>query len=153
MPHFGTRSKQNLQGIHPLLVAIANRVVAVFDIAVTSGVRTALEQQELYAIGRTKELDRSPVTSIDGVKQKSNHQVKEDGYGYAIDCDPYPIDYSNDILVRGRYYTMYGVFLLAAEQICLNTPYTIRWGGDWDGDHSFKDQSFHDLPHIELIKK
>lgn len=25
----------------------------------------------------------------------------------------------------------------------------ITWGGDWDGDKSFKDNKFNDLPHFE----
>ena len=28
----------------------------------------------------------------------------------------------------------------------------IRWGGDWDGDGDFSDQTFHDLPHFELVQ-
>jgi peptidoglycan L-alanyl-D-glutamate endopeptidase CwlK len=28
----------------------------------------------------------------------------------------------------------------------------IRWGGDWDGDQDFRDQTFDDLAHFELIK-
>jgi peptidoglycan L-alanyl-D-glutamate endopeptidase CwlK len=27
----------------------------------------------------------------------------------------------------------------------------LRWGGDWDGDGNARDQSLHDLPHIELV--
>ena len=26
----------------------------------------------------------------------------------------------------------------------------LRWGGDWDMDHNFKDQKFDDLCHFEL---
>jgi hypothetical protein len=28
-----------------------------------------------------------------------------------------------------------------------------RMGADWDGDFDTKDQTFHDLPHFELVKK
>ena len=27
----------------------------------------------------------------------------------------------------------------------------IRCGADWDGDHNLRDQTFNDLPHIELL--
>jgi hypothetical protein len=30
------------------------------------------------------------------------------------------------------------------------TGVDIRWGGDWDGDRSLEDQTFHDLPHFEV---
>ncbi len=26
----------------------------------------------------------------------------------------------------------------------------LRWGGDWDRDAEFDDQTFNDLPHFEL---
>jgi hypothetical protein len=30
--------------------------------------------------------------------------------------------------------------------------YVTRWGGDWDGDGNLLDQSFHDLPHHEIVR-
>ena len=149
MPKFGKKSLQNLEGIHPLLAKCALDVVKIYDISVVQGVRTTEQQQDLYAIGRTKELQRKPVTKLDGVSKKSNQQVKEDGLGYAIDVAPYPVDFA----LREKFYMMWGIFYAVSQDVLLGTEYKLRWGGDWDGDHSFKDQSFDDLPHIELIKK
>jgi len=151
MPKFGTRSKKKLEGVHPHLVHVAELVVGIFDISVVQGVRTEQQQQELYAIGRTKEVDSDPVTNIDGINRKSNHQVKNDGYGYAIDCYPYPIDLNNKELSRARFYVMWGLFLAVSSVVLKGTGYRLRWGGDWDSDLEFKDQKFHDLPHIELV--
>lgn len=150
MPKFGTRSKANLEGIHPLLVEIAHKVVRIFDIAIVQGVRTTQEQQDLYAKGRTEPGDI--VTHLDGLKKKSNHQMKSDGLGYAIDADPYPIDYDDKALVRARYYMMAGYFFAIADQVLKGTEFELRWGGDWDSDKDFTDQSFHDLPHFELVR-
>ena len=149
MPAFGRISKERLAGVHPLLIKCAFSVVKVFDISIAMGVRTTEEQQALYAIGRTTELDRSPVTNCDGINKKSKHQIKADGLSHAIDVNPYPIDFNN----KERYYLMWGLFLGVSQSILEHSDYKLRWGGDWDGDNEFDDQTFIDLPHIELIKK
>lgn len=81
--------KHKLDGVHPLLVEKIRRVLKAMDIlgfpmVVFEGVRTTERQKELYAQGRTK--PGRIVTNADGVIKKSNHQVKEDGFGYAVDC-------------------------------------------------------------------
>ena len=45
---------------------------------VVEGVRTTKRQQEHYAKGRTK--PGKIVTHADGVRKKSDHQAKDDGY-------------------------------------------------------------------------
>jgi peptidoglycan L-alanyl-D-glutamate endopeptidase CwlK len=77
-----------LQGVHPRLVEAVKRICYAmhelgFALVVTDGVRTLKRQQELYAQGRTT---KGPiVTYADGVRSKSNHQLKADGFGYAVD--------------------------------------------------------------------
>jgi hypothetical protein len=44
-----------------------------------------------------------------------------------------------------RWYYFGGYVLGVASE----TGDDIRWGGDWDGDRSLEDQTFHDLPHFE----
>jgi len=149
MPVFGRISKERLRSVHPLLIKCSYTVVKVFDISIAMGVRTTEEQQALYAIGRTSELDRSPVTNCDGINKKSKHQIREDGLCHAIDVNPYPVDFNN----KERYYLMWGLFLGVSQSILGHSDYKLRWGGDWDGDNEFDDQTFIDLPHIELIKK
>lgn len=120
--------------VHPLLldkigsIMIAMRELG-FPMKLVSGVRTAEQQQELYAQGRTK--PGPIVTYLDGVKKKSNHQVKEDGFGHAVDCA---------FLENGK------------PSWSLNLPWKLygemaktlglKWGGDW--------KRFTDLPHVEL---
>lgn len=152
MPKFGSGSLENLEGVHPLLVALAHWVVNIFDVSIIYGKRSEEEQKELYAIGRTKELDRDPVTNLDGVKKKSKHQVQEDGFAWAIDVAPYPVSFENKRKVLARFYMMAGYFFAGASILLKGTGYAIRWGGDWDTDKEFTDQNFDDLPHIELVK-
>ena len=62
----------------------------------------------------------------------------------AVDVCPYPIDWNN----KERFYHFAGYVKGIADSMGIK----IRWGGDWDGDTVFDDQSFHDLPHFELLE-
>jgi len=86
---FNQRSIDNLKGVHPDLVKVLTEAIKTSpcDFVITDGVRTTAEQQELYAKGRTK--PGSIVTYRDGIKSKSEHQVREDGFGYAVDLYPF----------------------------------------------------------------
>ena len=50
---------------------------------ISQGVRTAEYQNSLYQQGRT--IPGKILTNADGYKIKSNHQVKSDGLGHAVD--------------------------------------------------------------------
>lgn len=72
----------------------------------------------------------------------------------AIDVAPYPIDWSDDAKNIRRYYALAyyakGIaFMLKQNRMILHN---IRWGGDWDSDNDFTDQSFNDLVHFEIIQ-
>ena len=86
---FGTSSLNNLKGVHPNLVKVLKAAIlnSPIDFSIVEGLRTTSRQQSLYAQGRTAK--GSIVTYADGVKNKSNHQAKSDGYGHAIDFAPY----------------------------------------------------------------
>lgn len=140
MPRFGRTSRSRLNTCHEDLRSLFSAVVAGFDCSILYGHRSVEEQQALYAIGRTKEKDRDPVTNIDGVKKKSLHNYIP---SIAVDVAPYPIDF-NDI-DRIRYFAGYVMGMAAALNIKL------RWGGDWDQDTEVKDNTFNDLLHFELV--
>lgn len=130
----GTRSRENLKGVHPDLVKVVERAIELTtqDFTVIEGVRTQERQQELYAQGRTKPGQR--VTNADGVKNKSNHQVKSDGLGHAVDIVPYPVDWNSSV----KFNNIAVAMKLAACQLGID----ITWGGDWS--------RLVDLPHFEL---
>jgi len=117
-------------GLHPQLIEKVSKVLAAmgalgFPMRICQGVRTAAEQQALYAQGRTA--PGHIVTNCDGVKTKSNHQAQADGYGHAVDCcfvgaDPWTGPFE-----------VYG----AAGQAL-----GLRWGGTFS--------SLPDRPHLEL---
>lgn len=83
------RDKKRLIGVHPTLTDAIERILDVMEaegapMFVVQGVRTAEQQAELYAQGRTK--PGGIVTNKDGYHFRSDHQPKDDGYGYAVDC-------------------------------------------------------------------
>lgn len=122
-----------LQGVHPRLVVAVHRILLSmgdlgFPMTVWSGVRTTAQQVALFEQGRTK--PGKIVTYLDGVQKTSNHQVKADGLGYAVDMV---------FLVNGRPswddahpWALYGAMAKALG---------LTWGGEW---------KMRDLAHIEL---
>lgn len=131
---FSNRSKEKLKGLHPKLIEFAEELIKIspYDFCITQGVRTVEQQQKLYAQGRTA--PGRIVTNCDGVKYKSNHQVKSDGLGYAFDI---AVLINNKITWETKFYIEIGK---AAEK--LMKEYNVEWGGNW--------KSFKDYPHWEL---
>ena len=120
---------ERLEGVHPLLVDWALRVVTIMDCSVIYGVRTMTEQRHMVAIGASQTMN-------------SMHLVQPDGYGHAVDLAPYPIDWKD----LDRFHVLGGIGIAVAHE--MDIP--IRWGGDWDGDMDFSDQSFNDYLHWEI---
>ena len=61
----------------------------------------------------------------------------------AIDVAPYPIRWKD----QGAFYVFAGVVMTIAKEKGY-APY-LRWGGDWDRDGQYNDQTFYDLVHWE----
>lgn len=136
MHEFSKRSMDNLKGVHPdlqrlMLEAIKNSPI---DFTITEGVRSTERQRELYAQGRSK--PGKKVTKVDGVNVKSNHQVKSDGYGYAVDLYANPINVNDTDNIR--------IVADHIKKVASNLNINIVWGGDW---------KMRDYPHFELKKK
>jgi len=141
MPYFGKASIERLSTCHNDLKRICTEVIKNVDFSVLEGTRTLHKQQTYYLEGRSK---------LDGVTKKSKHQTSP---SLAVDIAPYPIDFKNDAKAQARFYMLAGYFFQAAETLLAQgvISHKVRWGGDWDNDKDFKDQSFDDLPHFELV--
>lgn len=133
MNKFGRKSQENLATIHPSLAGVIEKALFFIDIGVLEGKRTTETQEEYFRSGKSKTMD-------------SKHLEQEDGYSHAGDLGVYV---NGKLTWEPRYY-----YFLAGimKKIAHDSGVDIRWGGDWDKDLDFEDQSFNDLVHFELIK-
>ena len=137
---FSDTSKEKLLTCHIDLQLICNHVINIIDVVVIEGKRDLKKQQEYFRDGHSK---------LDGVIKKSKHQVSEENpFSMAVDIAPYPLDWGD----LPRFYFLAGIFKGVAFELQQQglIKHSVRWGGDWDGDNSFNDQRFNDLPHFEL---
>ena len=134
MPSFSRSSLARLDSCHPDLRALFHEVVKHVDCTIIEGLRSQERQQELYRQGKSK---------LDGVKKRSKHQAAADGFSYAVDVAPYPIDWKD----RERFIHFAGIVLGHAQAMGIS----IRLGADWNGDGKFS-ESFFDAPHFELVR-
>lgn len=132
------RDQQRLAGVHPYLgrrvlrVLDAMRVLG-FPMFIVSGVRSDVEQQRLYAQGRTS--PGAIVTHIDGVRKKSMHQRQTTGYGHAVDL-AFVDDVATPKVETWDPKQPWSVYGEMAE------AFGLTWGGRW--------KTLIDLPHCEL---
>jgi peptidoglycan L-alanyl-D-glutamate endopeptidase CwlK len=135
---FGNQSLKQLDTCRDDLQKVAKYALqhSPYDFSIIEGHRSLERQNMLYRNGLSK---------IDGVIVKSRHNYEP---AEAFDFMPYP-GILNNISVwneKPRWYMIAGIILSAGEACKIS----LRWGGDWDGDGSTKDQTFHDLGHFEL---
>ncbi len=132
---FGQSSTGRLNTTSPIIQEIIKEALSTslidFGIPQFGGKRTVAQQYELCIKGKSK---------CDGTINVSYHQS-----GNAVDIVAYVNgEYSYD----PRYYFMLAHHILVtAERLGYSNLY---WGGDWDKDYDFDDQSFNDLCHFEL---
>ena len=142
---FTQSSLDKIKKVHPKLVEVMKVAIenSPYDFRITDGARTAEEQNYLYQQGRTRSGQK--VTNCDGYKAKSNHQIKEDGFGHAVDIFPC------GVIENGVYrkftseegYDEKKLKLIANHILAVakSKNINIEWGGNW---------KMHDTPHFEL---
>jgi peptidoglycan L-alanyl-D-glutamate endopeptidase CwlK len=128
------RSVENLKDVDQRLVLLWTRVNGVCPITVIEGKRSKERQAELKARGASKTTD-------------SKHCTEP----LATATDVVPSDFKWDKAdkfdeLRKLYY-LAGIVKVFASDMGIK----VRWGGDWDGDGDFSDQTFNDLVHFELV--
>lgn len=135
----GDRSRKNLEGVHPKMVAVVERAIEITtqDFLVLEGVRTQARQDELYAQGRT-----TPGNKVTWTRTSNHFKNARTGYGHAVDICPWPVDWSK----TSKFDAISKAMFQAADE--LDTP--IRWGADWDRDGKPRERGETDSPHFEL---
>ena len=142
---FSQTSLDKMKKVHPKLVEVMKTAIenSPFDFRITDGARTTEEQFALYQIGRSK--PGRIVTNCDGKRAKSNHQIKSDGFGHAVDIFPC------GVIENGVYrkftseegYDEKKLKLIANHILAVakSKNVNIEWGGNW---------KMNDTPHFEL---
>lgn len=133
MPSFSRTSKAKLDTCDPRLVEIFEEVVKHVDCTVLQGERDKETQDEYY---------RQGTSTVQWPNSK--HNCPNGELSRAVDVIMYPIDWND----WHRHFYFMGV----VKGIAAAKGYKIRSGLDWDGDNDFKDQSFNDAPHFEIIE-
>lgn len=133
MPNYSRRSKEKLATCDIRLQLIFNEVIKNRDCTIICGHRGEAEQNAAYASGNSS---------------LKYPQSKHNGYpSKAIDVAPYYPGVGINWNDLGGFYMFAGYVMRVAEEM----GYTLRYGGDWDGDRQTKDQKFNDLPHFEIV--
>ena len=103
----GTRSLQNLSGVHPDMVAVVKKAIEITDVdfTVIEGIRHIDRQRQLLKEGKSTTLNSRHIT------------------GHPVDMVPWPVDWED----LDRFETMAEAMKDAAEELDIS----IVWGGDW----------------------
>ncbi len=117
------RSLRSLKGVHPDLVRVTHRALALTptDFVVTEGLRTEKRQRELLEAGASRTMN-------------SRHRT-----GHAIDFAP---------IVAGKVrwdWPLFPPIAAAFKEAAAEKGVAIVWGGDWP--------RFRDGPHVELDRR
>ena len=142
---FSQTSLDKMSKVHPKLVEVMKEAIknSPFDFRITDGARTAEEQNALYQLGRSK--PGRKVTNCDGYKAKSNHQIKSDGFGHAVDIFPCGIvengEYRKFTSEEGYDDKKLKIISEHILKIAKEKGVNIEGGGNW---------KMHDTPHFEI---
>lgn len=133
MSSFGPSSLVQIATLHSDLAKILVIGIQRMDFTVVEGYRGKVAQNQAYAKGYSK------------LKYPSgNHNQWP---SLAVDCAPYPVDWSDQSRALERFVFMQGIFWSVSLEIGI----PIRQGIDWNRNQDMRDEhGLHDYPHLEL---
>lgn len=157
----GTKSLSKLEGVHPDMARVVKRAAMLatpdLDFTVLEGVRSREQMMVNYGKGRT-----AAQLAAKGIPAKyaqpgaakvtwlnnpfaSNHRVQADGFGWAVDLAPWPIDWND-----GKRFEALAELMFSAANL---EKVHIRWGRDWNENGRYEEKGETDGPHFELVRK
>lgn len=155
---YSLKSSSQLGTCHPHLQLLFHRVLGRRDHTILCGRRTRNAQQLAYDTHHSKvQWPNSPHNCA-----LPNGDDDTSGISMAVDLAPYPIDWGDtgtpeqNRKALARFYEFHGYVRREWELIREEIPaidYDLTWGGDWDGDLDFSDQTFDDLVHWQLKRE
>jgi len=148
-----------LKPVHPQLRGYIEKILFAMDglgfpMTVTAGARTTVQQMALWQKGRRFDpvaklwVPINPVTrtgivtNADGTTRLSNHQITNDGWGYAVDCAFLIDGPDHDDELDTPSWDESHPWALYGEMGEALGGSAILWGGRW--------KTLRDLPHLEL---
>lgn len=143
MPNFSATSRARLDSCDVALQRLMEQVVQAIDITVLEGHRSEEQHAANVAAGKSRAVT-------------SKHCLTP---SRAVDVAPWPIPKAwgspgadhmytgEEMKERAKFYYVAGIVLGLAHRMGIQ----VRWGGDWDSDREFTDQTFDDLVHFELV--
>lgn len=145
---YSESSLKKLIGVHPLMVDFAFEIANVIDCKLVYGIRADEEQHKLFLEGRSTK---------DGYKEKSEHQPKADGYGYALDILPLPKGVNMYLDDGTEDDLRWAQFDGLCHGIAYKLGITIRTGFKWRSNmmdslaRPQRDNTLPDGNHVELV--
>lgn len=131
MPQFGKGSLMQLATLHPKLQKVLNEAIKYIDFTIVEGFRGKEAQNAAFKAGLSQK--KWP----DGNHNKNPSR--------AADIAPYPIDWKEGEKPHLRFAFMMGAVYICARDLGIK----VRFGMDWNSNF-IVDESFIDLPHVEL---
>lgn len=129
MSELDIKSRERLFSCDIKLRNLVQEVARQYPLIVLEGHREKAKQDAAFSSG---------VSKVQWPDSKHNKLPAR-----AVDIAPAPLDWND----TRRFYHLIGYTRAVAQFMGIK----IRVGLDWDSDFEFKDQNFHDLPHIELV--
>lgn len=129
---FSARSQSRLNTCHPDLIRLFEAVIADgHDCTVIEGHRGKDAQDEAFRTGKSK-------------KQWPNGKHNSTP-SQAVDVMPFPIDWVN----RAQHVAFAKAVFAKADELGIK----VRWGGDFNMDGNWTNDSLIDRPHWELLNR
>ena len=135
MPSFGKTSRARLSTCDIRWQNIMNEVIKYYDCTIITGHRGKEEQNIKVAEGTSE---------VSWPNSKHNSMPS-----MAIDVAPWPIptEWGEAWKDRVKFYELKAIIFYETKKQGIS----IRWGGDWDRDYDYTDNSFDDLVHYEVL--
>lgn len=129
MAKFSVDSAERLSHAHPLLQKLMNEAIKQFDFVILQSQRGRADQELAFKLKYTKVHFGN-----------SAHNWKP---AIALDIAPFPVDWKN-------HKPFHILQLEIIKPLAKKLGIPIRQGIDWDMDGQTTDETFIDLPHVEL---
>ena len=148
MYKFGEKSLEKLNTCHEDLQKILLLAISVsnVDFGISEGHRPVERQNQLFREGKSK---------IDGINKKGKHNYKPSGAADFYIYHP-DIEMRRKMAYDKNHLSYVAGVIQASAEMLYNEgiiKHKIRWGGNWDSDGVIAfDQSFLDMPHVEIVE-